>query len=92
MSQTGRERHRDRGADSLRQRSPDTEDVGRSDRVFRIAERERQEMAKALRYIDAARRALEEQQNPANREIIRELHASADRIFDLLNDLEEIDR
>jgi hypothetical protein len=60
--------------------------------VFRITERERQEMARALCYIDDARRALEEQQNPVNREIIRELHASADRIFDLLNDLEEIDR
>ena len=92
MSQTGRDRHRDRGADSFRRRYLDTEDVGRSDRVFRITESERQEMAKALRHIDDARRAVEEQQNPANRDIIRELHASADRIFDLLNDLEAIDR
>ena len=92
MGQTGRERHRDRGADSFRQRYLDTENESPSDRVFRITECDRQEMAKTLRYIDDARRALEAQQNPANREIIRELHASADRIFDLLNDLEEIDR
>ncbi len=50
---------------------------------------ERQQIAKSLRYIDEARRALESQQNPANREIIRELRASADQIFDVLNDLEE---
>ena len=92
MGQTRKQRHRDRCADSFRQRYLDAEDVGRSDRVFRITDGERQEMAKTLRYIDDARRALEEQQNPANREIIRELHASADRVFDLLNDLEEIDR
>jgi len=51
---------------------------------------QRQEVAKCLRYIDEARRALEDQRNPDNREIIRELRASADRIYDLLNDLEEI--
>lgn len=51
---------------------------------------ERQEIAKALRYIDEARRALQDQQNPANREIIRELRASADRIYEVINELEEI--
>ena len=40
--------------------------------------------------IDEARASLETQQNRNNREIIRELKASADRIFDLLNKLEEI--
>jgi hypothetical protein len=48
-------------------------------------------VAKYLRYIDEARRALERQRNPDNREIIRELRASADHIFDLLGDLEETD-
>ena len=39
--------------------------------------------------IDEARRALESQHNPDNREIVRELRASADRIYDIMNDLEE---
>lgn len=60
-----------------------------ADRVFRITEPQRQVVAKCLRFIDEARRALEAQHNPDNREIIRELKASADRIFDLMNDLEE---
>jgi len=46
-------------------------------------------VAKCLRYIDEARRALERQHNPDNREIIRELRTSADQIFDLISDLEE---
>ena len=49
----------------------------------------RQDIAKCLRYIDEARRTLQSQENPDNREIIRELKASADRIFALINDLEE---
>jgi len=52
---------------------------------------ERQQVAKCLRYIDEARRALERQQNPDNREIIRELRASADQIFHVLSTLEETD-
>jgi hypothetical protein len=52
---------------------------------------QREHVAKCLRYIDEARRALERQQNPDNREIVRELRASADQIFDLLSDLEETD-
>ena len=47
-------------------------------------------MAKALRLIDEARQALEAQQSRDNREIVRRLKVSADRIFDLMNDLEEI--
>ena len=88
MAQSGRERHRDR--DPGRRQLDDSEppDVNR---VFRITEPERQEIAKSLRLIDEARRALEAQQNPDNREIIRELRASADHIFDLLNQLEETD-
>lgn len=60
-------------------------------RSFRISEAERQQVAECLRYIDEARRALQDQQNPDNREIIRELRASADRIYELVNGLEEID-
>ena len=57
-----------------------------------MADAQRQQVAKCLRYIDEARRALESQHNPANREIIRELRTSADHIFDLIDDLAETDR
>ena len=53
-----------------------------------MTDAQRQQVVKSLRYIDEARRALERQENPDNREIIRELRASADRIFDLLSGLE----
>jgi hypothetical protein len=86
MAHSGRERHRDR---EPRRREPE-EELPPPGRVFRITDTERQEVAKCLRYIDDARRALEKQQNPDNREIIRELRASADRIFAVMNDLEEI--
>jgi hypothetical protein len=56
-----------------------------------MTEAQRQQVAKCLRYIDEARRALESQENPDNREIIRELRASADQVFDVLSDLEETD-
>ena len=55
-----------------------------------MTDAERQQVAKCLRYIDEARRALERQQNPDNREIIRELRTSADRIFEVIDDLEEL--
>ena len=61
-------------------------------RVFRITDVERQKVAKCLRYIDQARLALEAQQNPDHREIVRELRASADRIFEVIADLEETER
>ena len=54
-----------------------------------MTDAEREEIATSLRFIDDARRALQEQQNPANREIIRELRASADRIYKIVNELEE---
>ena len=57
-----------------------------------MTDAQRQQIAKSLRYIDEARRAIERQENRDNREIIRELRASADRIFDILSDLEESDR
>jgi DNA-binding PadR family transcriptional regulator len=87
MAGSGRTRHRDR--DPGRRYAEDAVSSS-GDRLFRITEAQRQEVARALRFIDEARRALEAQQNRENREIVRELKASADRIFDLLNDLEEI--
>jgi hypothetical protein len=60
-------------------------------RTFRLSDQQRQQIARHLRYIDRARHALEAQHNAENREIIRELRDSADRIFDLLNSLEEGD-
>jgi len=86
MAQSGRDRHRDR--DPGRRRFDEEEPASR-DRTFLITEAERQQIAQQLRYIDDARRALQDQQNAANREIIRELRASADRIYDVLNSLEE---
>jgi hypothetical protein len=87
MAHSGRDRHRD--IDPGRRRFDDEEPPS-PHRTFRITEAERQSIAEQLRYIDASRRALEDQQNAANREIVRELRASADRIYDVLNDLEEI--
>jgi hypothetical protein len=74
----------------LRRREPEGEPPA-AGRVFRITDPERQDIAKCLRFIDEARRVLASQENPENRQIIRELQASADRIFELINDLEEID-
>ena len=92
MSGSGRQRHRDRDP---RRRDADDEthrlDVSSANRVFRITDAERQKIAKALRFIDDARRALQDQQNADNREIIRELRASADQIFYVVNELEEIE-
>jgi hypothetical protein len=87
MASTGRDRHRDREGGWRRD---DVQEPASTDRIFRITDTERQAIAKSLRYIDDARRILERQHNPDNREIIRELRASADRIFDVLNRLEEI--
>jgi hypothetical protein len=87
MARSGRERHRDRDPG----RRLDETELPSAHRVFRMTDDQRQRVAKCLRYIDEARRALESQQNPDNREIIRELKASADQIFDLLSDLEETD-
>jgi DNA-binding PadR family transcriptional regulator len=86
MAHSGKERHRDR---EPRRREAE-EEPPPPGRVFRITDEERQEVARCLRFIDEARRAIESQQNPDNREIIRELRASADRIYALINALEEI--
>lgn len=87
MAHSGKVRHRDRES----RRREVEEEPPPAGRVFRITDEERQEVAKCLRSIDEARRALESQQNPENREIIRELRRSADQIYELLTELEEID-
>jgi hypothetical protein len=87
LAQSGRERHRDRDP----RRRLAEEELPSAYRMFRMTDAERQQVAKCLRYIDEARRALERQQNPDNREIIRELRASADQIFHVLSTLEETD-
>ena len=87
MARSGRERHRDRDPGRRQNEEP----LPSPNRAFRITDLQRQHIAKSLRYIDEARRALERQQNPDNREIIRELRASADGIFDILGELEETD-
>jgi hypothetical protein len=88
MAHSGRERHRDREPG---RRQDDADGTAAPNRVFRMTDAERQQIAKFLRHIDEARRTLERQQNPDNREIIRELRASADQIFDVLNGLPETD-
>lgn len=87
MAHSGTTRHRDRDRGL---RSFDALEAPGVDRVFRMTEAQRQQVAKCLRYIDEARRTLESQRNPDNREIIRELSAAADRIYDLINNLDEI--
>ena len=86
MAHSGRERHRDRDA-RKRELVDEPPPAGR---VFRMTDEERQAIAACLRYIDEARREIQNQQKPENRKIIRELKASADRIFEVINDLEEI--
>jgi hypothetical protein len=88
MTRSGRGRGRDREP-SWRELDKSVDQT--ANRIFKITEPQRQLVAQCLRYVDDARRALEAQQNADNREIIRELKASADRIFDLMNDLEEIE-
>ena len=87
MASSGKARHRDREPGH---RESDAFDTRQTDRVFKITDEQREIIAESLRLIDEAREQLEAQQNRANREIIRELRASADRIFDLINDLEEL--
>ena len=85
MAHSGRPHHRDR---QVRRREIGQEQPTIA-RVFRMTDAERQKVAKCLRYIDEARRALERQHNADNREIIRELRTSADQIFELISGLEE---
>ena len=87
MAHSKRERHRDR--DRGPRQFDEDEAPASPDRVFQLTDAERQEIAACLRDIDEARRALEGQQNAANREIIRQLRASADEIYDLIKGLDE---
>jgi hypothetical protein len=88
VAHSRRQRHRDRDPGP---RHFGGEEITAKHRAFRMDDEQRRQIARQLRFIDEARRALESEQNPANREIVRELRASADAIFDLLNDLEELD-
>jgi hypothetical protein len=90
MASSRRIRHRDR-APGRRQLEAGIDGARPDAAMFGLREAQRQEIARELRYVDEARRAIEAQQNPENREIIRELKAAADRIYDLLNGLEELD-
>jgi flagellar biosynthesis/type III secretory pathway chaperone len=85
MTHSGRERHRDR--DERKRELVD--EPAPAGRVFRLTDEKRQAIAECLRYIDEARREIQNQQNAANRQIIRDLKASADQIFEIINDLEE---
>lgn len=88
MAHSGKQRHRDRDPGFRRFDDPE---APATNRVFLITDEQRERVAQSLRLIDGARRALESQHNPDNREILRELRASADRIYELINDLEETD-
>ena len=88
MASTDRDRHRDREPGRRQFDNPLTPDP---DRVFKITNDERQLIAESLRHIDDARRTLEARQNRENREMVRELKASADLIFEILDELEELE-
>jgi hypothetical protein len=87
MGHSGRPRHRDRAET----RRAVEEETPPPDRVFRITDAQRQEIAACLRAVDEARLALEGQHNAAHRGIVRELRGAADLIYDVLNSLEGID-
>jgi hypothetical protein len=88
VASSRRERHRDRDPGARTFEAP----VGPSpNRVFTITDVQRQQIAKALRAIDDAAHAVAKQQNPENRTILRELTAAADRIFEIIDALDEID-
>lgn len=88
MAHSNRERHRDRDPGH---RQFDQDEPASGDRVFRISERDREEIAENLRAVDEARRLLESQHTAANRDIVRALRAAADDIYDVINKLEAID-
>ncbi len=85
MAHSGRQRHRDKDPG---QRRLDQAEPPPVDRVFRMTDAERQEIASCLRDIDVAGAALERQQRSENRPILRELKACADRIYDVIAGLE----
>jgi hypothetical protein len=87
MAHSGRQRHRDL---SPGQKQIDGIEPPAADRVFRMSAKERQQIAVCLRAIDAARQEIEGQHDIANRRVVRELRASADRIYEILSELEEL--
>ncbi len=87
MAWSGRQKHRDRDPS----RRFDDEPLPGTARAFRITDAQRQAIAQSLRHIDEARVALESRQDAKNRPVIRELLASADRIFDIINGLEDVE-
>lgn len=87
MAHSGRLKHRDGISES---RHFDEGEEAAADRVFRLTESERQQIAECLRAIDDVRTTLERQHNAEHRASIRTLRASADQVYDLLNELEEI--
>jgi hypothetical protein len=87
VAHSGRYRHRD--LDPGAKRTDPSRVMPAPDRVFTMTEAEREQMAACLRDIDEAAATLEAQQNPANRRILRDLGDAADRIYDILNGLEE---
>jgi hypothetical protein len=87
MAWSGRQKHRDRDP-GARAAEPAP---APANRTFRIGEDQRQAIAASLRHVDEVRTTLEAEQNAKNRIIIRELRASADHIFDIINNLEEIE-
>ena len=89
MGHSGKARHRDRNPGH---RQADAEEPVPTDRLFRIDDADRQQIAACLRDIDEARRLLESQRNVQNREIIRALRAAADTIYEVLDGLEEVAR
>jgi hypothetical protein len=88
MAHSGRQRHRDREPGLRQLAEPEVPAINR---VFRITGAEREKVAQGLRLIDEARRALESQHNADNRKIVRDLRAAADRIYDLIADLAEVE-
>jgi hypothetical protein len=85
MGWSGKDKHRDRDPGARQADEPTP-----GNRVFRLPDADREAVAACLRRIDEARAALEARQDPQNRQIIRDLRAAADRVFDLLNDLEDL--
>lgn len=58
--------------------------------TYRITDAEREHVAKCLRYIDAARKALAIK-GPSNDSICTEIQKSTDGIFSVMNGLERLD-
>jgi len=87
VAHSGRRRPRDL---SPGQRNFEESESSDAERVFRMSGTEREKIAVCLRAIDAARQEVEGQHDVANRRVVRDLRASADRIYEILNELEEL--